>query len=188
MEFIIVGLGNPGREYENTRHNAGFMALDALAKRSSIKVDRVKWNALTGVGEIGGRKVMLMKPQTYMNNSGEAVSAAMRFYKLGLADILVMVDDVNLDIGVIRIRKKGSDGGQKGMRSIIGHCGGEDIERIKVGVGKKPHPEYDMVEWVLSKFRGGEIEGIEKAAEDAAAAAEMIVKGEVDAAMNKYSR
>ena len=160
IEYIVVGLGNPGREYERTRHNAGFMAMDYISGRSGAKVDRAKFSALVGEAEIGGKKVLLMKPQTFMNSSGEAVSAAAKFYKIEPQNIIVISDDVSLDVGRVRVRRKGSHGGQKGLKSIQECLGTEDYQRIKIGVGAKPHPDYDMAAWVLSNFDVKDIEAI----------------------------
>jgi len=188
VEFLIVGLGNPGRKYERTRHNAGFIALDALSAKHGIRVDRVKWNALTGEGTIGGHRCLLMKPQTYMNNSGEAVIQAMRFYKLQPEQVIVLLDDVTLDPGVMRIRRKGSDGGQKGMRSIIQLCGGDQFPRIKLGVGKKPHPDYELADWVLSNFNSNERKLLDEAVDCAVEAVALMVDDKTVEAMNKFSR
>lgn len=188
IQFIIAGLGNPGRKYEETRHNAGFIALDAIAEQYSVRVDRVKWNALTGDGDVDGVRCLLMKPQTFMNCSGEAVSAAMRFYKLPPERVLVIFDDISLDPGVVRIRRKGSDGGHKGMRSIIECTDSEDFLRIKLGVGKKPRPEYELADWVLSRFTSGERKQMDEAAAVAVKSAALIVSGKTDEAMNRYSK
>ena len=150
--WLIVGLGNPGREYEKTRHNAGFRAIDILADSLGCKIDRMKFQGLYGQTTWNGRKLMLLKPQTYMNLSGEAVSEAARFYKIPPENIIVFSDDVSLDVGAVRMRKKGSDGGQKGLRSITTLLGTQEFPRIKIGVGAKPHPDYDMADWVLSEF------------------------------------
>ena len=160
VEFIIVGLGNPGKEYERTRHNAGFMAIDYLSGRCGARVDRAKFSALVGETVIDGKRVLLMKPQTYMNSSGEAVGAAAKFYKIAPENIIVISDDVSLDVGRVRVRRKGSHGGQKGLKSIQEHLGTENYQRIKIGVGAKPHPDYDMAAWVLSNFDVKDIEAI----------------------------
>lgn len=188
VEFLIVGLGNPGRKYEKTRHNAGFIAIDALCARHGLRVDRVKWNALTGEGTIAGHRCLLMKPQTYMNASGEAVVQAMRFYKLRPEQVIVVLDDITLDPGVLRIRRKGSDGGQKGMRSIIQLCGSDQFPRIKLGVGKKPHPDYDLADWVLSNFNSNERKLLDEAVDQAVEALALMVDDKTDEAMNKFSR
>ena len=160
VEYILVGLGNPGREYEKTRHNAGFMALDYIAGICGARLDRAKFSALVGEADINGKRVLLMKPQTYMNSSGEAVSAAAKFYKIAPENIIVISDDVSLDVGRVRVRRKGSHGGQKGLKSIQEHLGTEDYQRIKIGVGAKPHPDYDMAAWVLSTFDAKDMQSI----------------------------
>lgn len=188
VEYIIAGLGNPGKKYENTRHNAGFITIDALAEKYNIRIDRLKWNALTGDGRIGDTRVLLMKPQTFMNNSGEAVTAAMKFYKLPPERVIVIMDDISLEPGIMRIRRKGSDGGQKGMRSIIQLSGRDDFPRIKMGVGKKPNPEYDLADWVLSKFTDADRKLLNEAVENAVQAVPLMIGGEFEQAMNKFSR
>lgn len=187
IDFLVVGLGNPGMTYEGTRHNAGCAALAELARRSGIELNKKQFKALTGVGTVAGKKTLLLFPQTFMNNSGEAVQAAMAFYKLTPAQLLVLSDDISLDVGGVRVRKKGSDGGQKGLRSIITHIGTDEFARVRIGVGKKPHPTYDLADWVLSKFKKDELPAMEQAYEHAAAAAELIVDGRIDEAMNKFS-
>ncbi len=158
IEYIVVGLGNPGKEYEKTRHNAGFITIDYIAKQCSARIDRAKYQALVGEAEIAGKRVLLMKPQTFMNNSGEAVSAAARFYKIAPEHIIVISDDISLDVGRVRIRRNGSHGGQKGLRSIEEHLGSKEYQRIKMGVGAKPHPDYDLAAWVLSSFSAKDCE------------------------------
>ena len=160
VEYILVGLGNPGKEYERTRHNAGFMAMDYISGRCGAKIDRAKFSALVGETTINSKRVLLMKPQTFMNYSGEAVSAAAKFYKIAPENIIVISDDVSLDVGRVRVRRKGSHGGQKGLKSIQECLGTEDYQRIKIGVGAKPHPDYDMAAWVLSTFEPKDIEAI----------------------------
>ena len=150
LEYILVGLGNPGKEYERTRHNAGFMAMDYISGRCGAKIDRAKFSALVGETTINGKRVLLMKPQTFMNSSGEAVAAAAKFYKIAPENIIVISDDVSLDVGRVRVRRKGSHGGQKGLKRIQECLGTEDYQRIKIGVGAKPHPDYDMAAWVRS--------------------------------------
>ena len=152
VTHIIVGLGNPGEKYADTRHNAGFRMLEYLSERCGIRVDSVKFKALVGDGQVGDKRVLLMKPQTYMNLSGEAVVEAAHFYKIPPENIIVFSDDVSLDVGAVRMRRKGSDGGQKGLRSITTLLGTQEFPRIKIGVGAKPHPDYDMADWVLSEF------------------------------------
>ncbi len=187
IDWLVVGLGNPGLSYEGTRHNAGYEALCELASRSGIELSKKQFKSLTGVGTIEGQRVMLLFPQTFMNLSGDAVGAAMDFYKLVPSQLLVLSDDVALDVGGLRVRKKGSDGGQKGLRSIIGHVGTEEFPRIRIGVGKKPHPAYDLADWVLSKYKKEERPLMEEAFEKAAAAAKLIIDGKIDEAMNRYS-
>lgn len=187
VDFMVVGLGNPGKQYEATRHNAGFIAMEALADKLGADVKRIKYKSYCGEATIGDKRVLLMMPQTYMNNSGEAVREAMQFYKLTPAQVLVMMDDISLPVGKIRIRRKGSDGGQKGMRSIIALTGSDEFPRIKLGVGAKPHPDYDLAAWVLSKFTKEEQPLMVEAAKRAADAACLIAEGNVDAAMNQFS-
>lgn len=188
IDFIIAGLGNPGKKYELTRHNAGFMALDALAENLSVKVDRMKYHALCGEAKIGDKRVLLMKPQTFMNLSGESVCEAMKFYKIPPENTLILFDDISLEPGTMRIRRKGSCGGQNGMRNIIDIAGSENFPRIKIGIGKKPHPDYDLADWVLSRFKSDEVKLLNEVFERSTAAAKLIVEGKTDEAMNKYSR
>lgn len=187
VDFIVAGLGNPGKQYEGTRHNAGFMALEALAERLGVPVTRVRFKSYCGEAVIGEKRALLLMPQTFMNLSGEAVCEAMRFYKLPPERVLVMMDDISLPVGVIRLRRKGSDGGQKGMRSIITLSGSDQFPRIKLGVSAKPHPDYDLAAWVLSRFTKEEAPGMVQAAHHAAEAAELIVQGRMEEAMNRYS-
>lgn len=187
IDYIVVGLGNPGMAYEGTRHNAGYDALAVLAKDAGIELTKKQFKALTGTGTIEGKKVLLMFPQTFMNNSGEAVAAAMKFYKLTPHQLMVFSDDIALDVGGVRVRKKGSDGGQKGLRSIIAHIGSSDFARVRIGVGAKPHPAYDLADWVLSKYKADEKPLMADAFARAAAAAKLVIGGDVDEAMNRYS-
>lgn len=187
-QWLIVGLGNPGDKYSRTRHNAGFMAIDALAQKHGIRIDKLKFHALIGSGTIDGVRVILAKPQTYMNESGRAVSEIASFYKLPPERILVMLDDISLEPGVMRIRRKGSDGGQKGMRDIIELLGSQNIPRIKLGVGAKPHPDYNLADWVLSSFTQSEKSELDKAIERAVEAATLIINDKIDQAMNKFSK
>ena len=150
IKYIIVGLGNPGEKYSHTRHNAGFLALDYISQKYNFKINTVKFKSLCA--KYAQSNVLFMKPQTYMNNSGEAVSEAARFYKIPPENILVISDDISLPVGKLRIRKSGSDGGQKGLKSIIYHLSSDAFPRIKIGVGEKPHPDYELIDWVLSKF------------------------------------
>ena len=177
VEFIICGLGNPGIKYENTRHNTGFMALDTLAGELNADVKKLRFKSLTADAVIEGKHCLLMKPTTFMNNSGEAVVEALNFYKLTTDKLLVMYDDVSLDVGRMRIRKKGSDGGHNGIKSIIYLTGSDVFPRIKIWVGSQPHPDYDLAAWVLGMFPKEQGEVLEKIFKDAAAAARLIVSG-----------
>ncbi len=188
VDFLIVGLGNPGKKYEGTRHNAGFAALEALAESLHVKVDRVRFKSFCAQTELDGQRVLLMMPQTFMNLSGEAVREAMQFYKLPPERVLVLFDDISLPVGTIRIRRKGSAGGQKGMASIIALCGSDQFPRVKIGIGEKPHPDYDLADWVLSRFTKEEAPRLLDAAKNAAEAARLITAGKVDEAMNRFSK
>lgn len=187
VEYLIVGLGNPDKKYENTRHNAGWLALDYIADKLDCSVNKLKFKSLVGTCEIGGAKVMLMKPTTYMNNSGQAVVEAMNFYKIPAENVIVIFDDISLDVGKMRIRSKGSDGGQKGMRSIISLSGSQAFPRIKIGIGAKPNPDWDLADWVLSKFSDNEMKELEKMFENAHKAVELIIDGKTDRAMNLFN-
>lgn len=187
VEFMIVGLGNPGKEYENTKHNAGFMAVDRIAEKNHADIKRIKFKGLTGECRIAGKRVLLLKPSTFMNLSGQAVQEAMSFYKLSPEQVLIICDDINLAPGKLRIRRKGSDGGQNGMKNIIYLSGSDKFPRIKMGIGRKPHPDYNLADWVLSKFSAQELKDLSPALDNAAAAAELIIKGETDRAMNLYN-
>lgn len=186
-EYLIVGLGNPGRQYESTRHNAGFICLDLFAEKEGIKIDRLKFKSLMGEGRIKGHRCLFLKPQTFMNLSGEAVRDAAEFYKIKPENIIVIYDDISLDPGKVRIRRKGSDGGHNGMKNIIYHLKNDNIPRIKVGVGAKPNPEYDLADWVLSRFTKDEAEKIKAAAEKTATALELMVEGDIDGAMSRVN-
>lgn len=188
IDFLIVGLGNPGKEYEKTRHNAGCLALETLARKVNATPNRLKFKGQCTEATVNGHRVLLLFPTTYMNNSGESVAEAMRFYKLKPEQLLVFSDDISLSVGTVRVRRKGSDGGQKGLRSIIQHIGSDAFPRVKIGVGQKPHPDYDLAAWVLSRFTAQELTLMEAAATQAAQAAELIVDGQIDEAMNRFSR
>ena len=187
VTWLVVGLGNPGDQYENTRHNAGFRVVDELADRGDFPVQRLKFHALTNTAVIGGQGVLVMKPVTYMNLSGEAVGEAARFYKLPPDHVLVISDDVDLPLGKLRLRKGGSAGGHNGLKSIIQHLGTDQFPRVKIGVGEKPHPDYDMADWVLSKFTGEDLKTITEAVKRAADAAACVVKDGPDKAMNRFN-
>ncbi len=186
VEYIIVGLGNPGRKYEGTRHNAGFAALDHAAAAWGIGVNKAKFDALTGTGAVAGHKVLLMKPQTFMNASGVAVQKAAAFYKADAAHVLVLFDDISLAPGVLRLREKGSAGGHNGLKSIITFLG-EGFPRVKIGVGAKPRPEYDLADWVLSRLTDGEKKAVEGRYDDVVKAAELIVDGKFALAQSRYN-
>lgn len=186
-EYLIVGLGNPGLEYAQTRHNAGFMALDLLAEREHTEIKRMKFKSLCGDAVIAGKRCLLMKPTTYMNNSGQAVAEAMQFYKLPIDHIIVVYDDISLEPSRLRIRRKGSDGGHNGIKSIIYLTGEDTFPRIKLGVGKKPRPDYNLADWVLSRFTKEELEQMHIAAEHACESIALMVNGKIDEAMNRYN-
>lgn len=187
IEYLVVGLGNPDRKYENTRHNAGFIMLDYIAEQLGVKVKRIKFKSTVGEARIGSHRVLLMKPSTFMNNSGQAVVEAMNFYKIPAEKVVVLLDDVNLDVGKMRIRQKGSDGGQNGMKNIIYLSGSDRFPRVKIGIGKKPNPDYDLAAWVLSKFTGSDLKALEQVKENCYEAVELILDGKIDRAMNKFN-
>lgn len=186
-DYIIAGLGNPGAKYEMTRHNAGFLAIDMLAMKQNKEIKRLKFNALTCDAEIEGKKCLLMKPQTFMNNSGEAIGEAAKFYKIPPQNIIVLSDDISLDVGKIRIRRKGSAGGHNGLKSIIAHLGSEDFPRVKIGVGKKPNAYMDLADWVLGRFPKELEPQLKEALENADGAISLIVQDKFDRAMNLYN-
>ena len=187
VSWLVVGLGNPGAKYENTRHNVGFMTADALAGRNGEPIRRVKYNALTSEAVIGGQSVLLMKPTTFMNLSGQAVSEAARFYKIPADHVLVISDDVDLPLGKLRIRKSGSAGGHNGLKHIIQLLGTDQFPRLKIGVGGKPHPDYNMADWVLGQFQGEDKKTIDAAVARAADAVECLLADGIDRAMNQYN-
>lgn len=186
-DYIIAGLGNPGAKYEMTRHNAGFLAIDMLAMKQNKEIKRLKFHALTCDAEIEGKKCLLMKPQTFMNNSGEAIGEAAKFYKIPPQNIIVLSDDISLDVGKIRIRRKGSAGGHNGLKSIIAHLGSEDFPRVKIGVGKKPNAYMDLADWVLGRFPKELEPQLKEALENADGAISLIVQDKFDRAMNLYN-
>lgn len=187
VEAIVVGLGNPGRQYEGTRHNIGWRALDAAAEAWGGKIVKSKHKALTDTVTVNGKKVLLMKPQTFMNASGEAVGDAAKFYKVAPQNVIVLSDDIALAPGVLRIRKTGSAGGHNGLKSIIAHLGSQDFLRLRIGVGEKPHPEYDLADWVLGKFSPADNKVIDERMADIVAALELMLAGEPDKAISKYN-
>lgn len=187
VEWLVVGLGNPGDKYDGTRHNVGFAAIDQLAEELRVPVQKLKHRALTQTVELGGAKVLLMKPITYMNLSGEAVGEAARFYKVPADHVLVISDDVSLPVGKLRVRRGGSAGGHNGLKSIIQHLGTDQFPRVKIGVGQKPHPDYDMADWVLGKFAGEDQKTIAAAVEKAGRAVECCIHDGPDRAMNQFN-
>ncbi len=187
IDWLIVGLGNPGREYARTRHNVGFRAVDLLAEQAGVKIDRLKFRALTHSAELAGQKLLLLKPETYMNSSGEAVQLAAMFYKLPISRVLVLSDDISLPVGKIRVRAEGSAGGHNGLKSIIAQLGSQDFPRIRVGVGAKPHPDYDLADWVLSNFSQEEETALAPAIEHAAAAALELIKNGPAMAASRFN-
>ncbi len=186
-DMLIVGLGNIGKEYDNTRHNVGFMAIDELARRQNVAVSRLKYRAKTAQTTIKDTRIFLMKPTTYMNLSGESIIEAMQYYKLNPDQVLVITDDTSLPVGSIRIRRKGSAGGHNGLKSIIKHLATEAFPRIKIGVGDKPHPDYDMAKWVLSRFSPQESKQLNDAITNTCDAVELMLAEHIDAAMAKYN-
>lgn len=186
-EFLIVGLGNPGNKYTYTRHNSGFLCLDMLSEKLNFRIDRLKFKSLICDTNINGHRCIVMKPQTFMNNSGEAVRDCANFYKIPPEKIIVISDDTSLDVGKMRIKRKGSDGGQKGLRSIIYLMNSDNFPRIKIGVGKKPHPDYDLGDWVLSEFKKDEQKLLEPILENACKAIELLLDNQIDKAMNLYN-
>ncbi len=183
ITHIVAGLGNPGDKYYLTRHNAGFLSIDYIAQKYSAKVDRLKFKSICGEAVIGEHTVLLMKPQTFMNNSGEALIEAASFYKIPPENIVVICDDINLDVARLRVRRNGSDGGQKGMRSIITFLGSDAFPRIKIGVGKKPHPDYDLTDWVVSEFGNEDKEKLFECFGRVSEGLEKIIAGDIDGAM-----
>ncbi|MFR3812503.1 MAG: aminoacyl-tRNA hydrolase [Ruminococcus callidus] len=187
LTWIVAGLGNPGLEYENTRHNAGFLTMEELAKQCGAKLDQMKFKSDCGEAMLGEVRCLLMKPTTYMNLSGDAIAAAANFYRIPPEQVLVIYDDISLPPGKLRLRRKGSAGGHNGIKSIIAQLGTEEFPRIRVGVGAKPNPQYDLADWVLSKFSEEDMTALQPALEHAADAAVKIVGGDMNTAMNLYS-
>ena len=187
VSWIAVFLGNPGARYENTRHNAGFMTADVVGKHAGVSINRIKFSAMTATALLGGQRVLLVMPQTYMNLSGNTVRQAMRFYKVPLSNIVVVSDDVSLPAGKLRVRRRGSAGGHNGLKDIISKCGGEDFPRIRIGVGAPPHEDYDMADWVLSRPAGEDKKLIDEAVSQAAAALEAVIARGVEQAMAEYN-
>ena len=187
VEWLIVGLGNPEKKYENTRHNAGFRAVDTIAADCGAEIKKLKFKALVGDAEIAGKHCLLMKPETYMNLSGQAVMEAVNFYKLPTDHVIVLFDDISLSPGKLRIRRKGSDGGHNGIKNIIYLSGKDDFPRVKLGVGAKPHPDYDLAAWVLSSFTPDEQKALQESLGHCPEIAKLIIEGNIDQAMNRFN-
>ena len=187
MDWIVVGLGNPGKKYEFTRHNVGWMAIDAFAEKHGVKINRIRFRALCGECMIEGKKVFLMKPQTFMNLSGEAVSEACNYYNVGSDRVLVLCDDVALPFNRIRIRTKGSAGGHNGLKNIIEHLGGNLFPRVKIGVSDRGDPTTDLADWVLGSFSGTEKKKLAQRFSDTNEIISLIVTGRTDDAMSRYN-
>ena len=185
--WLIAGLGNPGLQYEKTRHNAGFMAADKIAEKYGVQFTKRKFDSIYGEFTLGKTQVLLLKPQTYMNNSGSAISAAAKFYKIPTDRIIIMFDDISLDVGKLRMRRKGSHGGHNGIKDIIELMGTDEIMRIKIGVGERTNRDYDLKDWVLGKIPAEVLPEFEKALDRAADAAAEIIQNGIDSAMNKYN-
>lgn len=187
VEYIIAGLGNPGMQYDGTRHNAGYMVIDDFAQKHGFDIKKMKFKSLCGDVSVTGKHCVVLKPTTYMNNSGQAIAEAMNYYKLDIEHVIIIYDDISLEPGKIRIRRKGSDGGHNGIKSIIQLTGEDTFPRIKIGVGKKPHPKYDLADWVLGRFSDEDKKKIDEAIANACQAIELMINGKTDDAMNKYN-
>ncbi len=187
IEYVIAGLGNPGMQYEGTRHNTGFYTIDMLAEQLGVQINCIKFKGMTAEASIEGKRCLLLKPNTFMNLSGESVVQALEFYKLDAKNLIVIYDDISLAPGKLRIRRKGNHGGHNGMRSIVDLTGRDDFPRIKIGVGGKPHPDYDLAKWVLGKFSKEDAEKIKISAENACECVKLMVQEKTDEAMNKYN-
>ena len=185
--WLIAGLGNPGREYERSRHNTGFRAIDILAESLNCRIDKAKFQGLYGQCTYGGRKLMLLKPQTYMNLSGKSVLALSAYFHIPPQNIIVMFDDISLEPGRLRIRGNGSAGGHNGIKSIIAELGSQDFPRVKIGVGAKPHPEMDLADWVLGSFSAKDEKAMAVSLKNAADAALSIVEKGVSESANRYN-
>ena len=187
VEYIICGLGNPGTQYEGTRHNIGFMTIDTLCDKYKLDCKKLRFKSLTCDAMISGKRCLIMKPTTFMNNSGEAVTEAMSFYKIPPERTIIVFDDISLEPGKLRIRRKGSDGGHNGIKSIIYLSGSDMFPRIKMGVGAKPHPDYNLADWVLGHFKKEQAEALETAMDNAVSSIELMVGGKMNEAMNNFN-
>ncbi|MGN1194032.1 MAG: aminoacyl-tRNA hydrolase [Acutalibacteraceae bacterium] len=187
-DYMIVGLGNPGKKYEFTRHNTGFLCVDLYAQEHGFKIDRLKFKSLIGETKIGTKRCLFIKPQTFMNLSGEAVREAAAFYKIPPERIIVIFDDISLDVGKMRIRRKGSDGGHNGIKSIIFQLSSDLFPRIKIGIGAKPHPDYDLADWVLTPFSKDDLKTLREVCENAGEAIGLMTDGKIEEAMSRFSR
>lgn len=187
IEYVVVGLGNPGDKYNNTRHNVGFMAIDKIAKQLDVCMNINKFESICGKAIVDDKKILLVKPQTYMNESGRALEKIISFYKLSVSNIIVIADDISLDVGKIRLKRRGSHGGHNGIKSIINYCNSENFPRIKIGVGSKPSPKWDLADWVLSKFSSEDIDKVNNSVNNVLDALEMTLKYGIDSAMNKFN-
>ena len=187
ISHLVVGLGNPGEKYEKTRHNIGFLALDYIAEKQNIKINRSKFKALVCDSDINGKRVLFMKPQTFMNNSGEAVREAVDFYKIPVENVIVIYDDISLQPGKMRIRLKGSDGGHNGIKSIIHHLNSNEFPRVKIGVGAKPNPDYDLADWVLGNIPKNDQEVMISCIENTYESVKLMVDGNANKAMEKFN-
>ena len=188
ISYIVAGLGNPGDEYKLTRHNIGFLAIDYIAEKCGVRIDRIKFHALVAEVRIGNARVLLMKPTTFMNNSGVAIGEAATFYKVPAENVIVLHDEISFAPGLFRIRRKGSAGGHNGLKSIIAQLGSDAFPRVKIGVGQKPSPDYDLVNWVLGRFPKADLDLISAKYPDIYSSVELMVMGKIDEAMNKYSK
>ena len=187
VKYLVVGLGNPDKRYRNTRHNTGFIAVDYMAKQLGVEIGKKKFDSLTAETVIAGEKVLLMKPQTYMNLSGVAVEKSASFYKIPPENVIIIFDDISLPVGKLRIRRKGTHGGHNGIRSIIDYLQSENFPRIKAGIGERPNPNYDLADWVLSTFKEDELKGIEEVASHCLDIVKLIIEGKIEQAMSKYN-
>ena len=187
VKYLVVGLGNPDKKYKNTRHNTGFIAVDFIADELGSEISKKKFDSLVSEVDINGEKVMLMKPQTYMNLSGVAVHKAASFYKIPPENVIVIFDDISLDVGKMRIRRKGSHGGHNGIRNIIDYLNSDNFPRIKIGIGERPNPKYDLADWVLSTFKEDELNSIKDVSKNCLDIVKLIMDGKTELAMSKYN-